>query len=277
LQRPQSGVVGPSGRIFVTDVAKQAVFVFDAAAGTLKIWKEALEEADFVTPVGVAIAKNGDVLVADSAQRQVFRLSKEGKPLSSFGFGEIERPTGLAVDPATGHIYVADTAEHNIKVYEPQGKLLAIFGSVGTGPVEFNAPTHLAFANGKLYVTDTFNARIQVLDTEGNFIRSFGKRGLYIGNLVRPKGVAIDSEENVYVIESFHDYLLVFDNDGRFLLPIGGTGSDVGQFYLPAGVWTDKQDRIYVADMFNGRVMIFQYLSKDRPPKNATEDGNTKS
>jgi DNA-binding beta-propeller fold protein YncE len=277
LQRPQSGVVGPTGRIFVTDTAKQAVFVFDETAGKLELWHEANDEADFVSPVGIAIAKNGDVLVADSEQRQVFRLSKEGKPLSSFGYGEIERPTGLAIDPATGRIYVADTAEHNIKVYEPEGTLVAIIGSVGTAPGEFNAPTHLAFSKGKLYVTDTFNARIQVLDTDGKFVREFGKRGLYIGNLVRPKGVAVDSEENVYVIESFHDYLLVFDNGGRFLLPIGGTGSAVGQFYLPAGVWTDGLDRIYVADMFNGRVMIFQYQSQKHPPNRAAQEKKAKS
>jgi DNA-binding beta-propeller fold protein YncE len=114
--------------------------------------------------------------------------------------------------------------------------------------------------DGKLYVTDTFNARVQVFDSKGQFIRSVGSRGLFMGNLVRPKGVTADSEGNIYIIESFHDYLLVYDQDARFLLPIGGTGDSVGEFYLPAGVWTDNRDRIYVADMYNGRVEIFQYL-----------------
>lgn len=276
LQRPQSGVVAPDGRILVTDAAKQAVFVFDQTAGKLTLWKEAHPEADFVSPVGIAVAANGDVLVADAEQRQVFRLSKDGKPLSSFGYGEIERPTGLAIDPTTGRIYVADTAEHNIKVYAPEGKLLSIFGSVGAGQGELNAPTHLAFAKGKLYVTDTFNARVQVFDNQGNYLSEFGKRGLFIGNLVRPKGVAVDGEENVYIVESFHDYLLVFDQGGRFLLPIGGTGSGIGQFYLPAGIWTDGQDRIYVADMFNGRVMIFQYITPHHPASDMAQDKKAK-
>ena len=115
-------------------------------------------------------------------------------------------------------------------------------------------------ANGQLYVTATFNARVQVIDLDGKYIRSIGERGLYLGNLVRPKGVTTDSDGNVYIIESFHDYLLIYNADARFLLPIGGTGSEAGQFYLPAGVWSDNHDRIYVADMFNGRVAIFQYL-----------------
>jgi DNA-binding beta-propeller fold protein YncE len=112
-----------------------------------------------------------------------------------------------------------------------------------------------------LYVTDTMNSRIQVFSAEGEVLtRKFGARGLYLGNLVRPKGVAVDGEGNVYVIESYYDSLLVFSGRGEFLLPIGGTGKATGRFYLPSGVWVDTKNRVYVADMFNGRVVLFQFL-----------------
>lgn len=262
LERPQTGVVDANQRILVTDAARQAVFVFDRAAGTLSVWDRASASDDygFASPVGIGVANNGDVLVADAELGRVFRLSASGEPLAAYGAGELARPTGLAIDPATGHIFVADTGEHNIKIFSDAGELLDIIGRQGTAPGYFNAPTHLAFRDGRLYVTDTFNARVQVLDSDGKFLRSLGERGLYVGNLVRPKGVAADSDGNIYVIESFHDYLLVYDALGRFLLPIGGTGSGIGQFYLPAGVWVDGKDRIYIADMFNGRVVILQYL-----------------
>ncbi len=262
LQRPQSGVVDGAGRILVTDASRLAIFVFDQAAGTLSVWDQASKTTGFASPVGISIAANGDILVADAELGAVFRLSSQGEPLAIIGLGDLARPTGLAIDTVSGKIYVADTAEHNIKVFGDDGRLLDIFGRQGTGKTTFNAPTHLAFRNGRLYVTDTFNARVQVLDPDGNFLRSLGERGLYLGNLVRPKGVAADSDGNIYVIESFHDYLLVYDADGQFLLPIGGTGSGVGQFYLPAGVWTDSHDRVYIADMFNGRVVILQYLTE---------------
>ncbi len=261
LQRPQSGVVDAAGRILVTDASRLAIFVFDQTAGTLSVWDQASKSTNFASPVGIAVAANGDILVADSELARVFRLSPEGKPLAVIGLGDLARPTGLAIDTSSGRIYVADTSEHNIKVFTDNGRLVDIFGRQGTGKATFNAPTHLSFRGGRLYVTDTFNARVQVLDSAGGFLRSLGERGLYVGNLVRPKGVAADSEGNIYVIESFHDYLLIYDADGRFLLPIGGTGSGIGQFYLPAGVWVDSHDRIYVADMFNGRVMVFQYLA----------------
>jgi DNA-binding beta-propeller fold protein YncE len=260
LLRPQTGVVDHQGRILVTDAGRQGVFVFDEKQGKLQVWLEANADYNFVSPVGIAVASNNDVLVADAELRRVFRFAPSGKYKTEFGFEDLERPTGLAIDPATGRVFVADTGEHNVKVYTDAGKLVQIIGQVGVKPGEFNAPTHLAFVGDQLYVTDTFNARVQVFDAKGNFLRSYGHRGLYMGNLVRPKGVTADSEGNVYIIESFHDYLLVYDKDTRFLLPIGGTGSGVGQFYLPSGVWSDDHDRIYVADMYNGRVAIFQYL-----------------
>ncbi|MDD5316396.1 MAG: SBBP repeat-containing protein, partial [Candidatus Cloacimonetes bacterium] len=101
----------------------------------------------------------------------------------------------------------------------------------------------------------------QVPDAKGDTVKpQRGERGLYLGNLVRPKGVAVDSEGNIYVVESLHDYLLVYNREGQLLLALGGTGGDIGQFYLPSGVWVDSRDRIFVADMFNARVMIFQFL-----------------
>lgn len=260
LLRPQSGTVDAQGRVIVTDAGRQALFVFDEKQGKMSVWKSATGNLNFVSPVGVSTAKNGDVLVADAELRRVIRLDPQGNPKAEFGFGDLERPTGLAINEATGHVYVSDTAEHNIKVFADNGALVQVIGQVGTKRGEFNAPTHISFVDGKLYVTDTFNARVQVLDSKGKFVRSVGSRGLYMGNLVRPKGVTADDEGNVYIIESFHDFLLVYDQDTRFLLPIGGTGAGPGQFYLPAGVWTDHRNRIYVADMYNGRVEIFQYL-----------------
>ena len=101
---------------------------------------------------------------------------------------------------------------------------------------------------------------MQILDLDGRPLESVGQRGLYVGNLTRPKGVAVDADGNLYVVESYYDHLLVFSPSGEFLLPIGGTGNAVGQFYLPAGVWADARGRLFVADMYNGRVVIFQYL-----------------
>jgi DNA-binding beta-propeller fold protein YncE len=260
LLRPQTGVVDPLGRVLVTDVGRQGVVVFDPVAGTLQVWQQATPARRFDTPVGIAINLAGEVLVADSGLGMIVRLDMDGRPRGYLDTGSLERPTGLAVDPRSGEVFVADSARHDIKVFAVDGTLERVLGHRGEAPGEFNGPTHLSIQGGRLYVADTLNARVQVLEADGRPVAQVGKRGLYLGNMVRPKGVAVDSAGNLYVVESEYDHLLVFDRHGRFLLPLGGNGQAIGQFFLPSGAWTDGKDRIFVADMFNGRVMVFQYL-----------------
>lgn len=261
LQRPQMGVVDESGRILVTDVSRGAVYVFDEAQGRLDVWELAEGFRHFISPSGIALGPEGRVFVSDADLQRVFLLDREGNGIGVIGKDQLLRPTGIAWDAHEALLYVSDTQAHQIKVFDMTGRLVRTLGRRGEGAGEFNFPTHLAFSHDKLYVTDTMNARVQVISPEdGKPELVFGERGTQFGNLVRPKGVAVDSESNIYVVESYHDHLLVFDRKGRFLLPIGGTGKAVGNFYLPGGVWIDARNRVYVADTFNGRVAIFQFL-----------------
>jgi DNA-binding beta-propeller fold protein YncE len=261
LQRPGALVGDDAGRLYVADASRQAVFVFDEKAGELLFWSTAGNGRVFQSPSGLAPAPGGGLFVADADAAVVVRLDAAGTPVAAWGRGLLKRPTGLARDAKSGLLYVADTYAHDIKVFDDNGRLAHVIGRRGIADGEFNYPTHLAFAQGELYVTDTLNHRIQVFGADGQVLaRKFGEHGLYLGNLVRPKGVAVDGEGNVYVIESYYDNLLVFSPRGEFLLPIGGTGTATGRFYLPAGVWVDARNRVHIADMFNGRVVLFQFL-----------------
>ena len=262
LLRPQGGVTDASGRVLVTDASRQAVRVFDPAQGFLT-WETAAGLTRFVSPVGIAVAPDGRAFVADADLALVVELDRDGKPLRTLGRDRLQRPTGVAFDAEQGRLFVSDTHAHDVKVFDREGRLVRTLGRRGEGEGEFNFPTYLAYARGELYVSDTLNSRVQVFANGERHRLTVGTRGLYVGNLVRPKGVAVDSEGNIYVIESYYDHLLVYDREGRFLLSIGGLGRDVGQFYLPAGVWTDARNRVFVADMFNGRVVVLQFLGGD--------------
>jgi DNA-binding beta-propeller fold protein YncE len=262
LQRPAALAGDEAGRLYVADVSRQAVFVFDEKAGELQLWQQADAWRRFSSPAGV-VPGPGRVFVSDADLGAVFVLGRDGVPQATLGAGRLQRPTGLARDAASGRLYVADTQAHDLKVFDDAGTLVATIGRRGVQPGEFNFPTHLAVAGGELYVTDTLNHRVQVLRLpDGAFLRQIGTRGLGLGQLVRPKGVSVDGDGNVYVIESYHDTLLVFSARGEFLLPIGGTGRATGRFYLPAGVWVDARNRVHVADMFNGRIVLFQFLGE---------------
>jgi DNA-binding beta-propeller fold protein YncE len=259
LQRPQSISVDDSGRILVTDISRAAIFVFDQSKDKLIIWEDIGNGRKFKSPVGI-VSTNERIYVADSELAEIFVLGKDGKPWRSFGKGLLRRPTGLAANMDDGYLYVADAAAHSIFIFGLDGHFIRSFGQKGDKAGEFNAPTYLIYRNEKLYVTDTLNARVQVLTSSGEPLAQVGRRGLYVGNLTRPKGVAVDSEGNIYIVESYYDHLLIFDSRGNLLLPIGGSGQSAGSFFQPAGLFIDADDRIYVADMLNGRVAIFQYL-----------------
>lgn len=261
LDRPQSGTVDNKGRVFVTDIGRGAVFMFDETVPEVKVWSKADGLVDFVSPVGIAIGPEGQMFVADADLGLIARLGPTGETLPSIGKDHLDRPNGVAYDPLARKLYVADASAHQVKIFNLEGLLLAELGTRGDGPGEFNFPTHLAVANEKLYVTDTMNARVQVFSTTtGSYLGTIGKRGMFIGDLSRPKGVAVDSEDNVYVVESYFDYLLIYNRRGQFLMPLGGVGFSAGQFHLPSGVWIDARNRVYVADMMNSRIAVFQFL-----------------
>lgn len=261
LQRPQSGVVDENGRILVTDVSRAAVFVFDPANGRLDTWEFAHGYRRFASPTGIALGPAGRVFVADSELREVVILDAAGNGSTLVGASALERPNGLAWDASEGLLYVADTGAHQVKVFDMTGRLVRTIGQRGEGAGEFNFPTFVALARDRLVVSDTMNARVQVVPlAEGGPPLIVGQRGTRFGDLVRPKGVAVDSENNLYVVESYHDHLLIYDELARFLLPIGGVGKAAGNFYLPSGVWIDRGNRVFVADTFNGRVAVFQFL-----------------
>jgi len=261
LLRPQSGMVDVENqRILVTDVGLNAVMVFDEQAGELELWYQADQQQLFAAPIAIVKISPDEYLVSDAELGRLVRLSGQGQPLGSITSEKLLRPAGMVFDAVEDCIYVADTAADDIKIFSPQGLLMGVIGEPGEGIGQFNAPTHLSLRGRNLVVSDTFNSRVQMLTIDGENVRTIGERGLFVGNFVRPKGVASDSEGNIYVIESLFDHLLIYNDSGELLLSIGGTGSLVGQFYLPAGVWVDQQDRVFIADMLNGRVIVLQYL-----------------
>ena len=76
--------------------------------------------------------------------------------------GHLMRPQGLAVD-SMGNIVVADTRNHRIVVFHPNGHFLAQYGSHGQGPGEFDRPTAVTvLPDGKFAVVDFGNSRIQI-------------------------------------------------------------------------------------------------------------------
>lgn len=259
MMRPY-GVCADSEKIYVTDPGMSLLHVFDIRDKKYFTIDRAMEN-EFISPIGVAADKNGDIYLSDSMLRKVFVLDKEGNYLREIGSPDLfVRPAGIAIDE--DRVYVIDTHGHRVLVFaKKDGTHLFSFGKHGTGEGELNYPTNIFTGRNKLvYITDSMNFRVQIFGRDGNFLSSLGKLGDGSGDFSKPKGVAVDSEGHIYVTDAHFDNVQIFDRDGQLLLYFGNTGSGRGEMVLPAGLYIDEKDRIYAADSYNNRVQIFQYL-----------------
>ncbi|NJL32974.1 MAG: hypothetical protein HC893_02885 [Chloroflexaceae bacterium] len=87
---------------------------------------------------------------------------------------DFSNPTGITMDSA-GRIYIADTLNHRIQVYNADGDLIETIGEYGAGEGQFNEPRGLAVdADDNLYVADTWNARVVKIAPDGEWLATWG-------------------------------------------------------------------------------------------------------
>jgi DNA-binding beta-propeller fold protein YncE len=269
LMKPYGVAVAKDGRVFVTDTVARRVFVFDPGAKLVKFVGES-GQGKIVKPIGVAVDDAGRVFVADATLKRVFGYGPDGKLAIAIGHdGELQNPSGLAIDRQRQLLYVADAKKHQVLCYSSaDGSFIRAIGKRGVEAGEFNFPTNLSVdRGGRLYVADTLNFRVQVFDASGAVVKSIGSQGDGPGHLNRAKGVGVDSEGHVYIADTSFNNFQIFDADGNILLFVGATGVGPGEFLLPAGLYIDDEDRIYIADQGNARVQVFQRVSQKQPPK----------
>jgi DNA-binding beta-propeller fold protein YncE len=260
LVRPMA-VVAVGETWYVADPGAGGVHRFDRRNGDYDLLR-AEDGSALLSPVGLARGAGGEVYVTDSERARVFVIrpgaaSATPLPLAA----RLERPTGIACDPANGRLFVADTAAHRVHVFAADGALLSSFGARGAGDGEFNFPTLLwRSPDGRLLVTDTLNFRVQMFDARGRFAGKFGRLGDGSGDMPRQKGVATDSYGHIYVADALFNAVQIFDSSGRFLLSLGALGRERGEFWLPTGIFVGERDELFVADSYNRRVQIFRYV-----------------
>jgi DNA-binding beta-propeller fold protein YncE len=258
LDKPFGLALDDAGNLLVTDTGANTVCCIDLSRKKWTRW-EASGKTRFQSPV--AVARHGStIFVADSALGKVLAFDEKGKPQFEIT-NELERPSGLAL--AGDRLLVSDSQRHQVAIFDLGGKFISKFGRRGTGPGEFNFPSHINVdAAGLIYVTDSLNGRIQVFDASGRFQRSFGSAGDGPGHFSRPKGVAVDRAGHVYVVDAVFDNVQVFDGQGRLLMNWGETGPAPGEFWLPNAIVISAKNEIYVADSYNHRIQVFSFIGK---------------
>jgi DNA-binding beta-propeller fold protein YncE len=184
-----------------------------------------------------------------------------------------DKPMAAAWGPGD-RIYVADSRNNRIVVFDRSGRYLLQFGGFGIAkppagtkvtwkPGQLNYPTGVATdTNGDVYVADFNNDSISVFDDKGTFLRRFpdpyrptGQGSTGRGNTgIAVTAVAV-SRGKVYATDAYQ--VLVFDTQGKLLKQFGRPGRGPEALDHPNGIAVDDRGRIFVTDSNQSRVTAF--------------------
>ncbi len=219
------------------------------------------------------LAVLGAIMILTSNQNFGSNLSAGARnaPISnSISVGGLSSKVGTGTAGNTlspnGDIYVADTGNNRIQVFDSSGNYIAQWGSFGNGNGQFYSPKSLAKQFNNIYVVDTGNNRIQKFDASGNYLLQWGSPGSGNGQFNHPEGVAVDLVGNVYIVDTQNYRVQKFTSLGVYLTQWGSPGSGNGQFgtpiyqsnfFGPEGITVDSLNNIYVVDTTNFRIQKF--------------------
>ena len=139
---------------------------------------------------------------ADSL-KELRRIGTAGKNHYLTTPGDFGGASNVAVDK-DGNVYVTDTMNNRVEIFDADGKFISTFGKAGDGPGYFARPKGIAVdSDGHIWVADTVQNRLQVFNREGQLLTYIGGYGHYPGQFESIVGVAIDKNNRVFTSEQY--------------------------------------------------------------------------
>jgi sugar lactone lactonase YvrE len=197
--------------LFISDPVLRHVLVLNAQHKAVDVITQ-----DMVRPTGLAIdTKNRLLYVADTDRDQVLVFDADSfKPLRKIGStghnhelstpGDFSKPTGLTVDEE-GNLYVCDTMNNRIEVFDADGTFLQAYGKNGDAPPNFARPKGVAIdSDGHIWVADGVQDRVSVFNKEWHLLISIGGHGLAPGQFQGLENIISDNKRNrMYTTEIY--------------------------------------------------------------------------
>ncbi len=116
--------------------------------------------------------------------------------------GEFNRAEGLGIGPRD-EVFVADSCNHRIQVFDADGKFLRTHGRAGSTAGALSYPYDIRVdAQGLQFVCEFGNSRVSLFDAQDRLVETIGGPGAAPGRFANPWAVALDSKGNLYVADS---------------------------------------------------------------------------
>ncbi|MFU8891082.1 MAG: hypothetical protein ACNA76_05405, partial [Anaerosomatales bacterium] len=217
LGTPVYLAINSKGELFVSDRRHRAVYVFTLDGEYLrKVAPTDPEEARLWGPLGLGFDENDNLLVTDVgrvALHQVIVFDENGTELRRFGrFVQVEEISDSPgafyfpndVEAMGGKIYVADSNNRRVQVFDDSGRFDSIVRTSGI-------PRGLALdGEERLYVADALAHQTDVYDTNGERITGFGGPGIGPGQFRYANDLALDQRERIYITDRLNHRVQVW-------------------------------------------------------------------
>ena len=184
---------------------------------------------------------------------------------------QLSNPYGLARDPSTEEIYIADFGNHRIMRYSPNnlwGTLIAGGNGNGKNDSQLSLPNAIyfdAFSNSLLIVNTGAHNVVRWTIGANNWTLVAGSFNGTVGSsstlLRSPTDVMLDPMGNMYVADRSNHRIQFFPVGESNGTTIAGrtsvTGMNSTLFYSPSSIALDNQLNLYVTDRYNHRIQKF--------------------
>lgn len=277
---PRGIGLAPDGTLYVADSRNHRIVHVGTDGKVINTWGSFADgNADvnlapggtFNEPWGVAVGPDGSVYVSDTWNGRVQKFDATGKFIKQWGsFGQADAsnpnllygPRGISVD-ANGRVYLADTGNKRIMIFDSEGNVFGQFGSEGFDIGKFSEPVDVKLdAKGNAYITDTWNQRVQVFtpSSDGKTftpLLQWPIEGWKSQTLDNKPFIAVGPNAHVFVTDPEGYRVIEFTETGEVVQTWGMYGTDNSTFGMTSGIAVDAQGFVWVVDAANNRVMRF--------------------
>ena len=173
FNRPVGVRVSMNGDIYVCDRSNHRIQVLSNNMVSKWVFgKEGKGRCEFKYPWDIAFDSKGNIYVVDCGNYciKVFKngFSEFVRQIGKEGFKEDEflAPSSICID-TNDYIYVADKRLCSVKIFNPNGEFVMMFGSQKHEIEEFrlNKPMGIAVdSNGRVFVSDSYNGRVLMFE-----------------------------------------------------------------------------------------------------------------
>ena len=250
-------------------IGKKKIYICDTILGGLEVFE--MEDGTFAyfipdgrgklrKPINCFVDDAGFLYVADVDRGQVIIFNEEFDYVAEIGDSTILKPTDVFV--YGNQIFINDITKQSVDVFDKATrKFIRSLPLNGGVTAKLFSPTNIYVSKNKLYVSDIGDFKVKIFDLDGNFINSVGTIGSQPGTFSRPKGIAVDRDENIYVVDAGFENVQIFNPDGKLLMFFGGPYNKPGDMWLPAKVAINYNNLDYfekfVSPDFSLKYLIF--------------------